>query len=156
MVRQNSVFSLRYVVTIRDVKLIYCRGTACQNVSEGEEPFRVWCGLVDELRSLLDVLCLAITATVSASTRKALTLALELQIAVKIVKSPDRPNIHLSVKRVAPDFETIFDWLLKIIQTLGVACPRILVYCRTQEARASLYLHFNHTLGKRPGFLSRE
>ncbi|XP_062507710.1 uncharacterized protein LOC134184109 [Corticium candelabrum] len=124
-------------------------GTACQNVSEEEEPFRVWCGLVGELRSLLDVPCLALTATASASTRKALTLALGLRNAVEIVKSPDRPNVHLSVKRVAPDFETTFDWLLRMIQTLGVACPRVLVYCRTQNACASLYLHFKHTLGKR-------
>ena len=86
------------MVAIGDVKFIYCRGTACQGVSEEEEPFRVWCGLVGEPRSLLDVPCLALTATASASTRKALILALRLRNAVEIVKSPDRPNIHLSVK----------------------------------------------------------
>ena len=99
--------------------------------------------------SLLDVPCLALTAIASSSTRKGLTLALGLRNAVEIVKSPDRPNIHLSVKRVAPDFETTFDCLLRMIQTLGVACPRVLVYAAESGACASLYLHFNHTLGKR-------
>lgn len=128
-----------------------CRGGAGLHVSseEEEEPFRVWCGLVGELRSLLDVPCLALTATASATTRTALTLALGLRNAVEIVKSPDRPNIHLSVDRVAPDLETTFSWLLGMVQTSGVACPRVLVYCRTQNACASLYLHFNHTLGRR-------
>ena len=55
--------------------------------------------------------------------------------AVEIVKSLDRPKIHLSVNRVALDFETIFDWLLSMIQTLGVDGPK---YWCTAEFRMPL------------------
>ena len=81
------------------MELIYCKGAACLEVSEEEEPFRVWCGMVDKLRSLLDVPCLALTATASASTIKAFTLALRLRNAVEIVKSPDRPWEHPSLSQ---------------------------------------------------------
>ena len=37
---------------------------------ETDDPFRVWCGLVGELRSLLSAPLLALTATASRTTRE--------------------------------------------------------------------------------------
>ncbi len=117
-----------------------------------DDPFRVWCGLVGELRSLLDVPCLALTATASTATRSILNQALGLRNAVQIVKSPDRPNIFLCVKKVHPGPETTFCWLLQRLNTLGINCPRVLVYCKTQNACAFLYTHFQRSLGGKAFF----
>ena len=109
----------------------------------------MWCGLVGELRSILDVPCLALTATASIATRSAISHALGLMNAVEIVKSPDRANIHLSVIKVNPDFQNTFGRLLELVQKLGITCPRILIYCRTQNDCSSLYLYFHHALGRK-------
>ena len=120
-----------------------------QSDDEDEQPFRVWCGLLGELRSLLDVPCLALTATASTSTRSAISQALGLQNAVTVVKSQDRYNILLAVKKVTPDVCCTFSSLLQLIRRRGVECPRVLVYCRTQKDFASLYLLFNRVLGEK-------
>lgn len=61
----------------------------------------VWFGLVGELRSLLPVSLpvLALTATASLTTRKKLLKHLELKKCLEVVRSPDRSNIRLAVKK---------------------------------------------------------
>ena len=64
--------------------------------------------LVGKLRPLLNVSCLALTATASTATRSILNQTLGLRNAVQIVKSPDRPNMLLCIKKVHLDPETTF------------------------------------------------
>ena len=92
-----------------------CRGGVSFDCTDGhdDDPFRVWCGLIGELRPLLDVPCLALTATASTATRSILNQTLGLRNAVQIVKSSNKPNIFLCVKKVHPYPETTFCWVLK-------------------------------------------
>ena len=93
-----------------------------------DDPFRAWCGLVGKWRPLLDVSCLTLTTTASTATTTILNQTLGLRNAVQIVKSPNRPNILMCIKKVHPDLETTFCWVLKRLYTLEMNCPRVLVY----------------------------
>ena len=58
---------------------------------ETDYPFRVWCGLVGELRSLLSAPLLALTATASRTTREIILHSLGMAgRCYEIVKSPCR------------------------------------------------------------------
>ena len=107
-----------------------CRGEVSFDCTDGHDnnPFCIWCGLVNELRPLLDVSCLALTATASTDTRSILNQTLGIRNAVQTVKSPDRPNMLKCIKKVHPDSETTFCWVLKRLYTLGINCSRVLVY----------------------------
>jgi ATP-dependent DNA helicase RecQ len=67
----------------------------------------------------------------------------------EIVKSPDRANIFLAVYKVNSSVAATFSFLLKLLSTLQVRCPRILVYCQTQSACLDLYAHFHYELGNK-------
>ncbi|XP_062516144.1 uncharacterized protein LOC134191539 [Corticium candelabrum] len=94
-----------------------CRGEVSFDCTDGHDnnPFCIWCGLVNELRPLLDVSCLALTATASTDTRSILNQTLGIRNAVQTVKSPDRPNMLKCIKKVHPDSETTFCWKLKML-----------------------------------------
>lgn len=78
----------------------------CRGERHGSDaPFRKWCGLVGELRSLLPVSLpvLSLTATASLTTCKKIMKHLGLQKCLEVVRSPDRSNIRLAVKKVSSD-----------------------------------------------------
>ena len=117
-----------------------CKDTA-------EEPFRVWCGLVGELQSLVSAPLLALTATASKFTRNAVIHSLGMtDRCYEIVKSPDRPNIFLSVQKIESSVEN-FDFLVTVVKKWQINCPRVVVYCQTQSTCSLLYTHFHYQLG---------
>ena len=60
---------------------------------EDTEPFRVWCGLVGELRSLFSAPLLALTATASSTTKERIIRCLGMtDRCYEITQSPDRDN----------------------------------------------------------------
>ena len=115
---------------------------------EDTEPFRVWCGLVGELRSLFSAPLLALTATASSTTKERISRCLGMtDRCYEITQSPDRANIFLSVEKVSVDMESTFNFLLEKLKSLQVRCPRVLVYCQTQSMCSNLYTLFCSELG---------
>ena len=115
---------------------------------ETDDPFRVWCGLVGELRSLLSAPLLALTATASRTTREIILHSLGMAgRCYEIIKSPERDNIFLAVQKVDSNVETTFNFLVKLVSIWQVRCPRVLIYCQTQRVCSDLYTHFHYELG---------
>lgn len=145
----TACVGLVYISYMSDVERL-CRGgvSAMDVVQDDSEPFRVWCGLVGELRSLLSAPLLALTATASRTTKDAIIRCLGMtDRCYEITKSPDRDNIYLSVEKVNTDLQSTFDFLLKKLKSLQVQCPRVLVYCQTQSVCSDLYTLFHSELG---------
>lgn len=121
-----------------------CRGEK----NDQKEPFRKWCGLVGEIRSLLPqhVPVLALTATASALTRKKIMKSLSLNRCLEIVVSPNRKNIKLFVLKVTSDICINFMWLAKELDESRIRCPRTLIYVRDYATCGELYQFFMGTL----------
>ncbi len=114
--------------------------------------FRKWCGLVGELRSLLPVSLpvLALTATVSLTTRKKTLKHLGQQKCLEVVRSPDRSNIRLAVKKVSSDATNTFSWLVNELIVKGPQTARTVIYCKS-ISDCSMLFHdvFLASLGQR-------
>ena len=71
--------------------------------------------VLGEIRALLGrIPMLALTATATTATRTALISQLGMQRCVEIVRSPDRPNIRLSVARIGSDLHHVFSPLINL------------------------------------------
>ena len=92
---------------------------------------------------------LALTATATTATRTALISQLGMQRCVEIVRSPDRPNIRLSVARIGSDLHLVFSPLINRLKTRQLSCERVLVYCRRIDhcATLTLFTLFHRELG---------
>ena len=115
--------------------IFFCllRGTS---KDPAHEPFRKWFAHIGEIRSLLPTPpMLAITATASRRSRRAISKSLSMISAREIVENPDRPNIKLYRHKV-PSFSTvseIFAWLLKTE-------ARTIIFTKTIKDCAKVYV----------------
>ena len=100
-----------------------------------KDPFRKWCGVVGEIRSLLPqgLPMLALTATASAGTRNKVIEMLSLNKSVQIVVSPNRDNIKLYLEKVKNDISDNFRWLVNELEQKQLDCPRVLIYVRDYQ-----------------------
>ena len=117
----------------------------------GGKPFRKWCGLVGELRSLLAkrVPVFAATATASKRTRLEIMKLMGMQGCIEIRVSPDRPNIRLAVKSVESKATKTFAWLCEELKTKGPRADRVIIYCNSIPDCGDLYGNvFKTALGK--------
>lgn len=117
----------------------------------GGAPFRKWCGLVGELRSLLpkSVPVFATTATASKRTRLELIKHMGLRGCVEIAVCPDRPNIRLASKKVSSDAAKTFAWLCEELKVKGPSTDKVVIYCKTIPDCSLLYADvFKPSLGR--------
>ena len=90
---------------------------------------------------------LALTATASKATQKIIVSCLGMSGRCYVItKSPERDNIFLAVQRARSDVEAIFDFLLRMVKSKQINCPRVLVYCQTQIVCSLLFTHFHYKL----------
>ena len=94
---------------------------------------------------------LACTATVTRNMREQIVSILELKNYAFVQASPDRPNIYYEVRR-CKDIADDFDELVASLRRESVHAPRVIVYCRSLDMCAHLYLHFLFELGKNSYF----
>ena len=91
---------------------------------------------------------LALTATASKATQEIIVSCLGMSGRCYVItKSPERDNIFLAVQRVRSDVEATFDFLLRLVKSKQINCPRVLVYCQTQSVCSLLFTHFHYELG---------
>lgn len=103
-----------------------------------------------ELRSLVKpgIPVLALTATASKKTRQKVAKTLILRKPHYIVRSPNRDNIKLVVRKVkGGTLETSFSWLVEELKEKGVDTPRTLIYCKSVKDCADIYNMLLYKLG---------
>ncbi len=126
---------MKYIVltTTNIITNVLCVCVAGGERHGSDAPFRKWCGFVGELRSLLPVSLpeLALTATVSLTTRKKTLKLLGQQKCLEVVRSPDRSNIRLAVKKVSSDATNTFSWLVNELIVKGPQTARTVIYCKS-------------------------
>ena len=106
-------------------------------------------GQIAKLRSLFtsQVPFIALTATATSTTIKAISQNLELNDASYIVSIPDRSNIRYSVVKIKEEsLDKMFDWLVKKLATRKFLCERTLVFCQSHRNVCDLYAIFNDHL----------
>ena len=66
--------------------------------------------------------------------------------------SPDRPNIHYSVVTVKSDHQLTFGWLIDTLKQYCASLDRVVIFCRSLHACASLYKLFVVNLREAEGY----
>ena len=91
---------------------------------------------------------MACTATATGSIYQEVVSSLEMINCMKIIRSPDRPNIFYEVK-VRTDINSDFSILLSTLREKHnvIETPRVIVYCRSLNTCSNLYAHFHYELG---------
>ena len=116
--------------------------------------FRSSYGDLKKLRSfLLRVPILALTATASKTTRLRFQRSLGLKSPHVIIRTPDRPNICLSVQKIK-DVDC-FQFLVNSLKAEGVNHPRTLIYCKSIKDITELFMFFDKSLGDK-GYVDSE
>lgn len=110
--------------------------------------FRKEVSHIGELRSVLPkhVRMMALTATATKTLHDAVVKTLGMDNLVVVSESPDKPNIVFSVLEFQ-SMETTFEPLIEKLRIERTSMGRTLIYCRTQDACAQLYLWMNCCLG---------
>ena len=115
----------------------------------GVDTFRREFARLGEIRSLLPpgVNVMALTATATSTLRASVMKMLSIQQAVVIAVSPNKSNIRYSVS----PFTTLEATFISVVTELRenkVSMDRTIIFCRTLDDCASLYLFFKKQLGK--------
>ena len=89
---------------------------------------------------------MALTATVTSKMRKDIIQVLEIRGCDLISSSPNRPNIFYEVfKRTTVEEDLAH--IVKDLQENTVNAKRVIIYCRSLDMCAHLYVHFLHAIG---------
>lgn len=104
---------------------------------------------IGELRSLFPqkTPVMALTATATHSLRLELENIIGMKSPTSIVLPPCKPNLTYKVLNYI-SIEENFQPVLEGLRSLRTKYPRTIVYCRTMEECANLYLYFQSNLGR--------
>ena len=114
------------------------------------ETFRKEFAKLGDVRSLIpeSVRVMALTATATKSTRRAVIKQLKT-IQPKIVSvSPNKPNIKYSVLMNTHSLEETFAPLIEEIRQKRKSMDRTIIFCRTYDQCARIYMFIVDRLGK--------
>ena len=112
-------------------------------------PFRPQYGELGQLRSLIarSIPVVALTATATEETRNIILKDLCMKNAEQIIINPNKPNVKYSVEVTnEKDVCNNFRWLLDILSSEGVACPRIIIFFRQIKYIAEVFGHLQANL----------
>ena len=93
---------------------------------------------------------LALTATATKTSRLEIYRVLHMKSSgpdatTLIYKSPNRPNVRLSVHKV-PDLEIAFKNVAEQLTKEGITMAKTIIYCKTVVECATIYMYFAHIL----------
>ena len=91
---------------------------------------------------------MALTATATVATRKAICKILGLVKPVVISESPHKPNIKYTVIVGPPPLEETFAPLVEEVKRCRESTDRTIIFCRTYDSMTHIYLYFKHRVGK--------
>ena len=103
---------------------------------------------IGEIRSLLPskVPVLALTATITKTSRVEVVRTLGLINELRIIRSPSKTNIRYR-KSFFISIENSFGFIVCKLKEERASYPRTIIYCQRCEDCADLYLYFEKSLG---------
>ena len=109
--------------------------------------FRKVLSRLGEVRNLLPerVNIMALTATTTVTLRKEVARMLSMKNEAVITMSPNRFNVIYTIRFMATVAQT-FSPLVSAICEMSTKVPKTIIYCRTKDEVANLYLFFKTTL----------
>ena len=122
---------------------------ACCYICRGEN-FRKEFFNLGEVRSLIptDVNIMALTATATVQTRKAICKTLGMVAPILVVESPNKPHIKYSIVLNPGTLEETFAPLVEELRHCRQLTDRVIVFCRTYDSCSLIYLFTRSRLGK--------
>ena len=118
--------------------------------SKDGEAFREAFARIGSVRSFCSekIPVLALSATVDRDYTQLIKVSCSLSSSLKYVFScSDRPNLRLSFVKMKEKNVKCFSWLFDWIIEQGVDCPKVLIYCYSQELAVWLFERFTIELG---------
>ena len=95
---------------------------------------------IGEIRSLVPVPMVVMTATATPAAKKEMIKLVGLTEFLEISLSPNRENIDYSVIKIPQyDLYTVFKSTLDDIEKNGILAQRVIVYCRKKEQCYELF-----------------
>ncbi|XP_066916114.1 ATP-dependent DNA helicase RecQ-like [Clytia hemisphaerica] len=118
------------------------------NNKYGEQPFREAFGRINELRSFacenLPILCLSATVDQNNFDLISVSCGVSKNGFRTVFSCSDRPNIKLSVYHCEEKSVFCLNWIIELLKSNGVDCPKMLIFCRTQILCGWLYEQFQY------------
>lgn len=90
---------------------------------------------------------MALTATASSTTRKAICSCIGMKKVLLVSQSPNKPNIFYSVKSDKSSIEEAFTPLLSEIQKKRTTVDRTIIFCRSYTSCTNIYFFIKSQLG---------
>ena len=91
---------------------------------------------------------MALTATASKTTRKAICRSLGMKNVLLVLQSPNKSNIFYSLESHQNDVEEAFAPLLLELKQKRTTMDRTIVFCRSYNSCISVFYYFKSSLGK--------
>ena len=113
--------------------------------------FRKHFKCLSEIRAIVNVNVMALTATCRESDRLNIMTDLCMNEAAHVQCNADRPNIFLEVRVMPGNIEQwspILEDDVKVLRTFGVKSDRKVFFCRSIEMACRLYEYYEEALGK--------
>ena len=102
-----------------------------------------------EISSLLsDVHIMALTATASTTTRKAICSCVGMKKVLLVSQSPNKPNIFYSVNLDQKSIEEAFTPLVNEIRKKRTIVDRTIIFCRSYNSCTNIYFFIKSQLGE--------
>jgi ATP-dependent DNA helicase RecQ len=111
--------------------------------------FRECFSRIGELRSLVPDITpiLSLTATATQKTMEMVKSVLSLKSDnYTVTVSPNRANIYLYKAKVNNSLGTPFGWLIDMLKSERVLCPKVIVYCKAVKDCGKLFNFFKDSL----------
>lgn len=95
----------------------------------------------------LDVHVMALTATATCALRRQVEIRLGMSDPLKIIRSPDKPNIRFANLQFKGNYDKIFKAVIQEVRIKRTRLPRIIIYCKNKSDCGQLYTLFQMTMG---------
>ena len=134
-------------VAVDEVHCVTEWGTSSNN--KNRSAFRVWYSRLNEIKSLVDVPFIALTATATQKTKDKIFDLLELRNPKQIAESPNKRNVRYTVQKLDKSLPIVenFRCLVNELKLKGKGTTRSIIYCQTVKQCAHLFHMFELELG---------
>ena len=113
--------------------------------SHGQAPFRAAYSRVGNIKAILKVPMLCLTATASTKLRKKIIKMLNMTAVKTIRMSPDKRNVKYVVEKAKSELQDTFGWLISDMINNPHA-EKTIIFCQSLKAYGDIYDTFQHFL----------
>ena len=133
-------------VTVDEVHWVTEWGTSSNN---NRSAFHVWYSRLNEIKSLVDVPFIAVTAAATQKMKDKIFDLLELRNPNQIAESPNKRNVRYTVQKLDKSLPIVenFRCLVNELKLKGKGTTRSIIYCQIVKQCAHLFRMFELELG---------